>query len=59
VGADRKGPLAALVVVALIAVILLVTSVRSQAATERHVTHRQASSASVAETDSSVVSATT
>jgi hypothetical protein len=32
VGADRKGPLAAFVVVALIAAILLVTSVRSQAA---------------------------
>lgn len=31
-GADRKGPLAAFVVVAVIAVILLVTSVRSQAA---------------------------
>jgi hypothetical protein len=32
VGADRRGPLAAFVVVALIAAILLVTSVRSQAA---------------------------
>jgi hypothetical protein len=32
VGADRKGPLAAFIVVAVIAVILLVTSVRSQAA---------------------------
>jgi hypothetical protein len=32
VGADRKGPLAAFLVVAVIAVILLVTSVRSQAA---------------------------
>jgi hypothetical protein len=32
VGADRKGPLAAFVVVALIAAILLITSVRSQAA---------------------------
>src|SRR5262252_4911054 len=32
VGADRKGPLAAFVVVAIIAAILLVTSVRSQAA---------------------------
>jgi hypothetical protein len=33
VGADRKGPLAAFVVIAIIAAILLVTSVRSQAAT--------------------------
>jgi hypothetical protein len=32
VGADRKGPLAAFVVIAIIAAILLVTSVRSQAA---------------------------
>jgi len=32
VGAERKGPLAAFIVVAIIAVILLVTSVRSQAA---------------------------
>jgi len=32
-GADRKGPLAAFIVVAIIAAILLVTSVRSQAAT--------------------------
>jgi hypothetical protein len=32
VGADRRGPLAAFVIVALIAAILLVTSVRSQAA---------------------------
>ena len=31
-GADRRGPLAAFVIVALIAAILLVTSVRSQAA---------------------------
>jgi hypothetical protein len=33
VGADRKGPLAAFIVVAIIAAILLITSVRSQAAT--------------------------
>jgi hypothetical protein len=33
VGADRKGPLAAFIVIAIIAAILLVTSVRSQAAT--------------------------
>jgi len=33
VSADRKGPLAAFIVVAVIAAILLVTSVRSQAAT--------------------------
>jgi hypothetical protein len=39
VGADRKGPLAALIVVALIAVILLVTAVRSQAAPEWHIAH--------------------
>lgn len=32
-GADRKGPLAAFIVVAIIAAILLITSVRSQAAT--------------------------
>jgi hypothetical protein len=32
VGADRKGPLAAFVVIAIIAAVLLVTSVRSQAA---------------------------
>ncbi len=32
VGADRRGPLAAFVVVAIIAAILLVTSVRSQGA---------------------------
>jgi hypothetical protein len=32
VGADRKGPLAAFIVVAIIAAILLITSVRSQAA---------------------------
>ena len=31
---DRRGPLAAFIVVAIIAVILLVTSVRSQAAPE-------------------------
>jgi hypothetical protein len=31
VGADRKGPLAAFVVIAIIAAVLLVTSVRSQA----------------------------
>ncbi|MGA8247932.1 MAG: hypothetical protein WB797_13605 [Nocardioides sp.] len=36
-GTDRKGPLAALVVVAVVAVILLVTAVRSQAAADRHV----------------------
>jgi hypothetical protein len=39
VGTDRKGPLAALIVVALIAVILLVTAVRSQAAPDRHLAH--------------------
>jgi hypothetical protein len=33
VGADRKGPLAAFIVLAIIAAILLITSVRSQAAT--------------------------
>jgi hypothetical protein len=33
VGADRKGPLVAFIVVAIIAAILLITSVRSQAAT--------------------------
>jgi hypothetical protein len=33
VGADRKGPLAAFIVIAIIAAILLITSVRSQAAT--------------------------
>lgn len=32
-GADRKGPLAAFIVIAIIAAILLITSVRSQAAT--------------------------
>src|SRR5262245_888151 len=32
VGADRRGPLAAFIVVAIIAAVLLVTSVRSQAA---------------------------
>jgi hypothetical protein len=32
VGADRKGPLAAFIVIAIIAAILLITSVRSQAA---------------------------
>jgi hypothetical protein len=31
VGVDRKGPLAAFVVIAIIAAVLLVTSVRSQA----------------------------
>jgi hypothetical protein len=35
VGADRKGPLVAFIVVAIIAAILLITSVRSQAATGR------------------------
>lgn len=57
-GADRKGPLAALIVVTLIAVILLVTAVRSQAATGRPIPS-QASSATVARTDSSAASATT
>jgi hypothetical protein len=33
VGGDRKGPLAAFIVIAIIAAILLITSVRSQAAT--------------------------
>jgi hypothetical protein len=42
VGTDRKGPLAALIVVAVIAVILLVTAVRSQAAQERHLAHHPA-----------------
>ena len=37
-GADRRGPLAAFIVVAIIAAILLVTSVRSQAA-EDHGQH--------------------
>ena len=38
-GTDRKGPLAALIVVALIAVILLVTAVRSQADDRWHAAH--------------------
>jgi hypothetical protein len=42
VGADHKGPLAALIVLALISVILLVTAVRSQAAPELRVAHHPA-----------------
>jgi hypothetical protein len=42
VGTDRKGPLAALIVVALIAVILLVTAVRSHAAPDWRAAHHSA-----------------
>ena len=41
-GTNRKGPLAALIVVALIAVILLVTAVRSHAAPDWRAAHHPA-----------------
>jgi hypothetical protein len=59
VGTDRKGPLAALIVVALDAVILLVSAVRGHAdsAPAPRTVPAQASSARVAETVSSAASA--
>jgi hypothetical protein len=54
VGTDRRAPLLALILVAIVAGILLVTSVRSRAVEPAH-----ASGASVAETVSSAPSSTT
>jgi hypothetical protein len=54
VGADRKGPLVAFIIVAIVAAILLVTSVRSQAAEPDGVPQ-----ATVAETLSSASSVAT